>query len=149
VPIPERLQRTQQQQFRQQELLIARMNQQKMRRVDDPTQRRQPSRQSVWNIMEPRTSTTTGTKATTAAAAAAAAASTRNTDSDNGDHVVLDNDVTCSSCGAQRVETLFSNASHRNQDMAKAETWGNKDRAGDIVTRYRCLQCGKTWNEEA
>eukprot|EP00978_Attheya_sp_CCMP212_P017729 scaffold47750_cov54-Attheya_sp.AAC.2 len=53
--------------------------------------------------------------------------------------------ATCS-CGSNNVINE-GNITGRNNDMAKAETWGNKDRC-EVVSRYRCEKCGKTWNEE-
>jgi hypothetical protein len=129
VQIPERLLRIQQQQLKQQHDLISRMN-----RASDTTQRRKPTRKSIWNVMldDDRKP----------AAAPRQGAPTLSTAGD-----VLDNDRTCT-CGSDKVETVSSNSSNRNQDMAKAETRGNKDRGGEIVTRFRCRDCGKTWNEE-
>ena len=130
IPLPERFVRIQQQQLQKERELIARMN-----RVADTTQRRKPTRRSIWNVLgdDDRKPPPPGDakKATQSYLTV-------------GD---LDNDRSCS-CGSDRVETVFANSSNRNQDMAKAETWGNKDRGGDVVTRYRCTECGKTWNEE-
>lgn len=128
VPVPERLLRTQKQQHQQQQELIARMN-----RATDTTQRRKPTRRSVWNVM-----LDDDRKPSPAQIKAAPVEQTID---------VLDNDRTCS-CGSDKVETVSSNSSDRNQDMAKAETWGTKDRGGEIVTKYRCTVCGKIWNEE-
>eukprot|EP00591_Stephanopyxis_turris_P006245 CAMPEP_0195526458 /NCGR_PEP_ID=MMETSP0794_2-20130614/27529_1 /TAXON_ID=515487 /ORGANISM="Stephanopyxis turris, Strain CCMP 815" /LENGTH=316 /DNA_ID=CAMNT_0040657143 /DNA_START=29 /DNA_END=979 /DNA_ORIENTATION=+ len=53
--------------------------------------------------------------------------------------------ISCS-CGSNEVES-DGNITGRNNDMAKGETWGNKDRS-DVMMKCRCLKCGKTWNEE-
>mmetsp|Transcript_58574 Transcript_58574/g.174398 ORF Transcript_58574/g.174398 Transcript_58574/m.174398 type:complete len:273 (-) Transcript_58574:181-999(-) len=50
------------------------------------------------------------------------------------------------SCGSKEVQT-DGNVTGRAGDIAKGETWGNKDRS-EVVVRYRCLRCGKAWNEE-
>jgi hypothetical protein len=140
VPIPERILRTQQKQMKQQQQLIDRMNQASAASRVDTTQRRKPSRQSIWNVMA---DTPRKNKSITSSE------KTRKTIAPPviGTIADMDNDRTCT-CGSTKVESLSMGASHRNQDMAKAETWGNKDRSDDIVSRYRCTQCGKTWHEE-
>lgn len=133
VPVPERLRKTQQQQLRQQQELTARMQ----RAARDTTMRRQPTRKSIWNVMlddDDKDNVDDRKPAPVSSTINHAAAEESN--------------YKVCTCGSQRVETVSSNASNRNQDMAKAETWGNKDRGGEIITRYRCNACGKTWNEE-
>mmetsp|Transcript_15909 Transcript_15909/g.22659 ORF Transcript_15909/g.22659 Transcript_15909/m.22659 type:complete len:322 (-) Transcript_15909:187-1152(-) len=49
-------------------------------------------------------------------------------------------------CGSSKVE-LDGSITGVNNDVAKAETWGTK-RENDITIRYKCLSCGKIWNEE-
>ena len=49
-------------------------------------------------------------------------------------------------CGSEDVSNDL-NITGRGNDMPKGETWGSKDRS-DVVVRYRCGRCGKTWNEE-
>ena len=51
---------------------------------------------------------------------------------------------TCS-CGSRDTQRLGS-ISSRNQDVRKGEIWGSKDR--EDMIRYRCNQCGKSWNVE-
>jgi len=51
----------------------------------------------------------------------------------------------CSSCGSSTVQTDVTGKN--NDNMAKGETWGNKDRP-DVIYRYTCLSCGKKWSEE-
>jgi len=148
IPVPERLIKTQQQQLRQQQELTARMQRAASasatantvgtsRCSKDTTQRRKPTRKSIWNVMleddndDDRKPSPVNLPSLT----------------DSINNTGTDNDKICT-CGSHQVEVLSSNASNRNQDMAKAETWGNKDRGGEIITRYRCTSCGKTWNEE-
>jgi hypothetical protein len=52
---------------------------------------------------------------------------------------------TCT-CGSTNVATT-GNVTNRNNDMRKGETWGVKD-GPNVVMRYQCQMCGKTWNEE-
>ena len=103
----------------------------------DPTQRRKVSRKSVWNVLLEGDDPGSNKKTTTTT-------KTKNTNYD----WTPGQDKLCTSCGSGEVQTISSNASQRNQDMAKAETWGNKDRGGEIITRYQCRACGKMWNEE-
>jgi len=131
VPLPERLLKTQQQQLRQHQELTARME----KAAKDTTLRRQPTRKSIWNVLlEDKDDRRKP-------APSVSFASVNNDDTANSNNMVC-------TCGSHEVEVVSSNASNRNQDMAKAETWGNKDRGGEIITRYRCTACGKTWNEE-
>lgn len=51
----------------------------------------------------------------------------------------------CSFCGSSTVQTDVTGKN--NDNMAKGETWGNKDRP-DVIYRYTCLSCGKKWSEE-
>lgn len=135
VPLPERLLRTQHEQARKQKELTKRMKKSAAQSEDSRkaslSQRRRPSRKSIWNVvMEGDRERKTKDVPSTADA-------------------VVDsnpNGIVCS-CGSSNVEPLSTNSS-RNQDMAKGETWGNKDREDEVVTRYQCLACGKVWNEE-
>ena len=52
--------------------------------------------------------------------------------------------VKCS-CGSSDIE-IFGNITNRNNDVSKADIWGSKQE-DEITTRYRCNNCGKTWNE--
>ena len=130
APMPKRLEKLQQS-------TMTTAAQQQPRRPD-PTQRRKSSRKSVWNVLledEDKVGRNTTTAKTNKSN------TTINVDWTMG----LDKVCTC---GSTHVQTIASNTSHRNQDMAKAETWGNKDRGGDIITRYQCHTCAKMWNEE-
>ena len=51
------------------------------------------------------------------------------------------------SCGSQKVK-LCGNVTSRNNDVSKADTWGFK-RDNDNSSRYQCMTCNKTWNEES
>ena len=154
VPIPERIIQVQQQQVQQQKELIARMNQSSNEVNDDiinnksrtsyryipntadATQRRKPTRTNVWNIIsqEDRNHATTTTT------------STRPLPDDVQQQQHLhDTSVVCT-CGSTTVEVLSSNT-NKSQDMTKAETWGNKDRHDEIINRYLCHRCGKSWND--
>jgi hypothetical protein len=146
VPTPERIVQVQQQQIQQQQALIDRMNEStdtdaavtKRKAVTstngtvDVTQRRKPTRTNVWNIIshEDRTH----------------AATTSSSSSSNDPTTILDASVVCSCGSSTSVEVLSSNT-NKSQDMTKAETWGNKDRHDEIINRYLCHHCGKSWND--
>lgn len=123
-PAPARLLAVQQAQQKSHDALIQRMN---AGGKQDITQRRKPTRQSIWNsvLSEPPSKTK---------------------DQTNDEVAMTSADIICSSCGSTNVESLHS--SQRRHDMAKAETWSNKDREGDIMQQYRCGQCGKIWHEQ-
>ena len=53
----------------------------------------------------------------------------------------------CTSCKSNNIEIVGSSTT-RNSDMTKGEVWGMKDRGETVVERYRCLNCGRIWNEE-
>jgi len=124
VPVPERLIRTQQQQAQQQKELIQRMKQASSK--PDVSRRRKSSRKSIWNVVMEQAGDTKKAPPLEVEAAHGAVCS----------------------CGSSNVELLDSHTSRRNQEMAKQETWGSKDRNDEVMVRYRCLTCGKTWNEE-
>jgi hypothetical protein len=148
VPLPERLLRTQQQQAKLQAALTLRMNRAAMetaasatvdaRRSKDITQRRKSTRKSIWNAVmdedEKQSLSKDGVLDTSHLTLQPTLDLSRN------------HGVVCS-CSSHDVEMVGSNTS-RNQDATKAETWGNKDRGDEIITRYRCGSCGMTWNEE-
>jgi hypothetical protein len=144
LPIPERLLHTQQQQAKAQQAMARRMEQAAAAAAaaavaarnskPDLSRRRKSSRKSIWNSVL----------------------------DDNDEKSIVKKDppqqqqqqqeasMVHSSkcgCGSSNVE-IVSTSSSRNQDMPKGETWGSKDRGNEVVTRYRCLSCGKTWNEE-
>ena len=105
----------------------------------DVTQRRKPTRTNVWNIIsqEDRKHAATTTS------------SIRPSSESDGlspqEHHHYDTSVTCT-CGSANVEVVSSNT-NKSQDMTKAETWGNKDRHDEIIHRYLCHHCGKSWND--
>ena len=157
VPIPERIVQVQQQQIQHQKELIARMNRQstdmnvgptsnksatssKKSDSTDVTQRRKPTRSNVWNIIsqEDRKNATATTTALTNHLSTVVV-------SDHTGQQHHDTSMVCS-CGSTSVEVLSSNT-NKSQDMTKAETWGNKDRHDEIINRYMCHHCGKSWNE--
>ena len=57
----------------------------------------------------------------------------------------LNHSVTCT-CGSKDVRS-FGNITSRNQDVRKGEIWGSGDRGEDVITRFQCNKCGRTWNE--
>ena len=54
--------------------------------------------------------------------------------------------TTCS-CGSRDVQ-ISGNFTSNTNNVQKAETWGFKDRSDEVVVRYLCGKCGRTWNEE-
>jgi len=95
----------------------------------NPYKRRKPNKKSYWSVGGENS----------------AAESSSQQDMGKSDDVALKVHVPRCSCGSDDVEydgTLVG----RNSDMAKGETWGNKDR-DEVVERYRCLRCGKVWDE--
>ena len=129
VPLPERLLRTQQQQARLQQEQIARMNRiAKEGDISSVYQRRKSSRKSIWNLaMDPN-------------AAKAIAEGAGNLEASLEEH------VTPCSCGSKDVRN-FGNITSRNEGATKGEILGSGS-SNDVVTRYQCNTCGKTWNEE-
>jgi hypothetical protein len=157
VPLPERLLRTQQEQARVQAALTLRMNRAAAgttattaatslnapQRSKDITKRRKTTRKSVWNVVMDEDANKGGPGTD---AVGNSISSQQQQEQPALPDLSRNHGVVCT-CGSHDVEMLGSNTS-RSQDMAKAETWGNKDRADEIVTRYRCGKCGMTWNEE-
>ena len=137
VPVPERLRRTQQQQAQQQKELIQRMNQasssSSATKKPDISRRRKSSRKSIWNVVMEQQHNDGSRKVAPI--------------DDSSSRAAQQHGMECS-CGSSNVELLESHTSRRNQEMAKQETWGSKDRNDEVMVRYRCLTCGKTWNEE-
>ncbi len=163
IPIPERIAQVQQQQVQQQTELIARMNQSGGDSTDqessfrhdadqkiafpsssvipDLTQRRKPKRTNVWNILS-------ADDRKQAVAVATLHEPTLDNHDDN-HHVappLYDTSIACTCGNSTTVEVLSSNA-NKNQEMTKAETWGSKDRQDEIIHRYLCHVCGKSWND--
>lgn len=92
--------------------------------IGNPYEKRKSSRKSIWKLaMENPTDLERETKAAPA----------------------MQSCTTCS-CGSTDVHAN-GNLTSRN-DVQKAETWGFKDRSDEVVMRYLCGSCGKTWNEE-
>lgn len=167
VPTPGRIIQVQMQQVQQQQDLIARMNQSNHQNdiqqdgttsstlvfdntnkktasslktvIPDLTQRRKPTRTNVWNIVSQDDRRV--------AASSATAATSIHTTTLSDDNILQheNNSITCT-CGSTTVEVLSSNT-NKSQDMTKAETWGNKDRHDEIIHRYLCHHCGKSWND--
>lgn len=145
TPLPERLLQTQRQQAKLQQAQIDRMNKAAtgvapstfstttatttVPGLQQQQRRRSSSRKSIWNLaLDPKS-------------IAAAGKESKNETVKSHDYL-----PTCS-CGSKDVES-FGNITSRNQDLKKGETWGMKDRGDEVVARYRCNECGKTWNEE-
>jgi len=131
VPIPERILRTQQHQAQLQKAQIERMNRMATRNDENANlyQRRKASKKSIWNLaME--TSRPAGTLPISSIQDMETKAS-----------------ATCSSCKSTNVRS-FGNVVSRNGEVRKMETWGMKDRGNEVVTKYQCNNCGKTWHEE-
>ena len=167
IPIPERIAQVQQEQLQQQKELIARMNQsdadyadqevsirhdkdQKIARPSSPvipdlTQRRKPKRTNVWNIL----SVDDRKQAAAVATLHEPTFDKNSNNSDDSHHVAppqYDTSIACTCGNTSTVEVLSSNT-NKNQEMTKAETWGNKDRQDEIIHRYLCHVCGKSWND--
>jgi hypothetical protein len=130
VPIPDRLLRTQQNQAQLQRAQIERMKRAaKQTEESDLYRRRKPSKKSIWNLaME--TQTKAGSKP-----------------HEGFQHLLTDRAGVSCSCGSSNVRN-FGNITSRNQDIKKGETWGMKDRGNEVVTKYKCNECGKAWQEE-
>lgn len=138
VPLPERLLRTQLEQQQLQQAQISRLNQ-LAKRKDEPEasaldassvyNRRKPSKKSIWNLAMDPCVASMGTEEGEEAAR------------------TMEEAPPCS-CGSRHVRA-FGNITSRNQDLKKGETWGMKDRGGEVVSRYQCNDCGKMWNEES
>jgi hypothetical protein len=146
APIPERLLRTQEQQKRRHTELIARMNASSAATTtNNTTQRRKPSRTSIWNVIDEKKRASN--EATLQKKRSPAGHRTEHADQNP---APLDVQCTCGKGERGSVQILFTNSgSLKNQDTARAETWGlNKDREGEVITRYQCSACGKVWTEE-
>lgn len=151
VPLPERLLRTQRQQATLQAQLTQRMNQAAIMQKEtasghtDISKRRKSSRKSIWNVIIDQDEKRSLQMSAAGAQAAEAANNSERCQSPTPD-IRFSHGTSCS-CGSAKVEIVGSSSS-RNQDMAKGETWGSKDRSDEVMIRYRCNHCGKTWNEE-
>lgn len=101
----------------------------------NPYKRRKPNRKSYW-------STTTGGNSAESSQDTVFGADLWKSD-DATDKMFIPK---CS-CGSDNV-AIDGNMIGRTADMAKGETWGNKDR-DEVLERYHCLNCGKVWNHQA
>lgn len=119
VPLPARFEKTQQALREEEHNQIARVAR------ANPYQKRKPSRKSIWKqAMEKPSELETAAVREVASVPSAA--------------------CSCGSTDSQRT----GNISSRNASVNKADIWGSKDRSDEIVVRYQCNQCGKTWNED-
>lgn len=50
-------------------------------------------------------------------------------------------------CNCGGDATIVGSTMSKNNDVAKAETWGTKKDC-NISERYQCQKCGKVWNQE-
>ena len=109
-----------------------------LRDQENPYRRRKPARTSVWNkVLDSGHDKTHPTESKKNRAAMLSEWKSI--------EMSMKPSVKCS-CGSSVVES-DGNVTGRNNDTAKGETWGNKDRP-DVVIKYRCMRCGKSWNEE-
>ncbi len=155
VSLPDRLLKTQRQQAKLQQQMIARMNQGAFvttsnhdeaaslnldcrpgtsKSKSNLNQRRKGSGKSIWNLVIDQ-----GPGGKSATPALSHKASTE------GREGVLSAGVVCK-CGSKDVQSL-GNVTSRNQDVRKGEIWGT-DRGNEVINRFRCNKCGRTWNEE-
>jgi hypothetical protein len=139
IPLPERLLRTQHLQAQKQAALVRRMEHASKQTSATAanashTQRRKPTRKSIWNVMEDNAYKPAATDEATIAS------------QDTTSFVETSTSVVCSSCGSNKVACL-SSGTNRNNDSTKGEIWGSGSR-DEIVMRYQCQSCGKTWNEQ-
>jgi len=133
IGLPERLKRTQHEQEQLQRDQLARMNQaasaaRRASRTATNTkntiaQRRKGSGKSIWNLAMGSNKTTVSYKESSA----------------NNLH-----SVACT-CGSKDVQS-FGNITSRNQEVRKGEIWGT-GRGEEVINRYQCNKCGRTWNE--
>jgi len=155
IDLPERLKRTQREQQELQNQQLARMNQaasaarrasrattngNTIRGISTPTpasinRRRKGSGRSIWNLamdkgLDGNLSTVAESYKTTAGGS-----------SEGNVHAL---NVACT-CGSKDVRS-FGNITSRNQEARKGEIWGT-DRGEEVINRYQCNKCGRTWNE--
>lgn len=135
VPIPERFRKTQEAMARSHQKEIKEISSASIshatRSEGNPYKKRKASRQSIWKL----------------AAKPPEEESENNIGKHSSTTEIFSHGYACS-CGATDVQT-YGNITSRNNDVAKAETWGFKDRSDDVIVRCRCNSCGKTWNEES
>jgi len=135
VPIPERFRRTQEAMSRTEQDEIKAASAASSSRIPNldgnPYKKRKASRQSIWKL----------------AAKPPEKEIEKKGEKQSATREIFSLGYECS-CGATDVHS-FGNITSRNNDVAKAETWGFKDRADEVVVRCRCNVCGKTWNDES
>lgn len=141
IQCPERLKRTQIEQQELQNQQLARMNQaaSAARRASRGTsssnnamhsKRRKGSGKSIWNLAMDKGQ---DGKLTTVAESYNSA--------EAGIYAI---NVACT-CGSKDVRSL-GNMTSRNQEATKGEIWGT-GRGEEVINRYQCNKCGRTWNE--
>jgi hypothetical protein len=145
INVPEHLKKTQEEQQEIQNQQLARMNNaaSAARRASRGTttgstisvKRRKGSGKSIWNLAMD-TDRNTGKLS-------AISESYKMSDADNAR--LLNNNVICT-CGENKDIRSFGNITSRNADARKGEIWGT-DR-DEVINRYQCNKCGRTWNEE-
>ena len=54
--------------------------------------------------------------------------------------------ISCNACGSNQVK-LCGGTQSRSNAASKADTWGFK-RENDVSTRYTCINCNTSWNEQ-
>eukprot|EP00529_Nitzschia_sp_RCC80_P032445 CAMPEP_0113499074 /NCGR_PEP_ID=MMETSP0014_2-20120614/31543_1 /TAXON_ID=2857 /ORGANISM="Nitzschia sp." /LENGTH=232 /DNA_ID=CAMNT_0000393203 /DNA_START=267 /DNA_END=968 /DNA_ORIENTATION=- /assembly_acc=CAM_ASM_000159 len=153
--VPERLLKTQQHQKQIQQQHLDRINRASGSGLayagngsveQQLSKRRKGSRKSIWNLaMESTTNKAIGEEdSSTMMRKKPPPPSSSATYDDHDD----DHGVVCSSCHSGDVHS-FGNITSRNADVRKGEIWGSGSRGdGDVINRYQCNACGKTWNEE-
>jgi hypothetical protein len=140
IQCPERLKRTQKEQQELQNQQLARMNQaaSAARRASRGissnnaihSKRRKGSGKSIWNLAMDK-----GRDGKLSTVAESYNSSEANIHALN---------VACT-CGSKDVRS-FGNITSRNQEARKGEIWGT-DRGEEVINRYQCNKCGRTWNE--
>ena len=137
ITVPERLKKTQQEQEEQLKrsnhaaTVARRASRQGNSRSVGNNKRRKGSGRSIWNLaMDQGRDGSLSTKAVSYKTAST--------------NANLHN-ITCS-CGSNNLHN-FGNVTSRNQDARKGEIWGSGDR-NEVIYRYQCNSCGRTWNEE-
>jgi hypothetical protein len=148
INVPEHLKKTQEEQREIQNQQLARMNNaaSAARRASRGTssnttntsssvKRRKGSGKSIWNLAMDIDRNT--------GKLSAVSESYKMSDADNAR--LLNNNIICT-CGENKDIRSFGNITSRNADVRKGEIWGT-DR-DEVINRYQCNKCGRTWNEE-
>ena len=150
INVPEHLKKTQEEQREIQNQQLARMNNAasaarragRVKTISNTTttttaasKRRKGSGKSIWNLAMD-TDRNTGKLS-------AVSESYKMSEADNAR--LLNNNILCT-CGEDKDIRSFGNITSRNADVRKGEIWGT-DR-DEVINRYQCNKCGRTWNEE-